>query len=588
MGIKKKRKVNIITFIVSITLFIGIFSETAMAQNIGVLHTTLLSNVPLYCEAKLAALPDSKYEGKEILAITIDNSDSSKCDLSEVYYSIYDGRSFAVPMAIEQDGTWDMEPFLYSNEEVLIAWTDATMKLVESPIGYDIASAMRISLSIYDPITLTMKPPISNISYYGSDNISTYNPRITKVGDEILVSWVVCNNILNDTNAYGIEGMYYNPETNTFYSENNTEVTNGNLVPMIFAKECSYISNYSISEIKGEVVTMFEESVDQTTHISDVMFDKVIKKIYPFFSEKYKDSIIKISTNKGNTVTDLTDGDSYSSIIESDNSMLLYYNKNKIYSINNVLSSVESGGVSETGDARYTIVSQNGVPTYLTAMKYEPFTTSEYQSEIIIDGKTYVKIDDEKWMDESGDIRTINKEHIYFYYVNFEESKLDLLSQKLYKENQMVFPCPPSFIINESNELVCTYTMNVIESGCNSSSNLLRYSKCDEEYLMSANYSVVDEAIRKAYSINMNNYINFSAVIDAINAVVRDKHYTEQDIVNGYAIAIENAINTQLKPADYSKVDAVIEKANDLRKEDYKDFSAVTAAINGVIRGKDI
>ena len=41
-------------------------------------------------------------------------------------------------------------------------------------------------------------------------------------------------------------------------------------------------------------------------------------------------------------------------------------------------------------------------------------------------------------------------------------------------------------------------------------------------------------------------------------------------------------------PADYSKVDAAIAKANALNKDDYKDFSGVEAAVNAVIRDKNI
>ena len=41
-------------------------------------------------------------------------------------------------------------------------------------------------------------------------------------------------------------------------------------------------------------------------------------------------------------------------------------------------------------------------------------------------------------------------------------------------------------------------------------------------------------------------------------------------------------------PADYTKVDEAIAKANALNKDEYKDFSAVEAAVNAVVRGKNI
>ena len=41
-------------------------------------------------------------------------------------------------------------------------------------------------------------------------------------------------------------------------------------------------------------------------------------------------------------------------------------------------------------------------------------------------------------------------------------------------------------------------------------------------------------------------------------------------------------------PADYTKVDEAIAKANALNKDEYKDFTAVEAAVNAVVRGKNI
>lgn len=43
-----------------------------------------------------------------------------------------------------------------------------------------------------------------------------------------------------------------------------------------------------------------------------------------------------------------------------------------------------------------------------------------------------------------------------------------------------------------------------------------------------------------------------------------------------------------IKPADYSAVDAAIAKADKLNRDEYKDFSAVEAAINAVVRGKTL
>ena len=104
-----------------------------------------------------------------------------------------------------------------------------------------------------------------------------------------------------------------------------------------------------------------------------------------------------------------------------------------------------------------------------------------------------------------------------------------------------------------------------------------------------ADYSAVDAAIAKANALEKDNYKDFSAVEAAINTVVRDKNITEQGEVDAMAQAIENAITAlQYKDADYTKVDEAIAKANALNKDNYKDFTAVEAAINAVVRDKNI
>ncbi len=104
-----------------------------------------------------------------------------------------------------------------------------------------------------------------------------------------------------------------------------------------------------------------------------------------------------------------------------------------------------------------------------------------------------------------------------------------------------------------------------------------------------ADYTDVDAAIKRANSLNKDNYKDFSKVEDAINAVNRDKDITEQEVVNSYAKAINEAIDQlEYKAADYTEVDKAIEKANKLNKDNYKDFSKVEDAIKTVVRSKNI
>ena len=104
-----------------------------------------------------------------------------------------------------------------------------------------------------------------------------------------------------------------------------------------------------------------------------------------------------------------------------------------------------------------------------------------------------------------------------------------------------------------------------------------------------ADYTKVDAAIAKAKALKKDDYKDFTAVETAVGAVVRGKNITEQSKVDAMAKAIEDALAAlQYKDADYTKVDAAIAKAKALKKDDYKDFSAVETAVNAVVRGKNI
>ena len=104
-----------------------------------------------------------------------------------------------------------------------------------------------------------------------------------------------------------------------------------------------------------------------------------------------------------------------------------------------------------------------------------------------------------------------------------------------------------------------------------------------------ANYTKVDAAIDKAKALNKDNYKDFSGVEAAVNAVVRGKNITKQSEVDAMAKAIEDAIKALVyKDADYTKVNEAIKKANALEKDNYKEFSGVEAAVKAVVRGKNI
>ena len=110
-----------------------------------------------------------------------------------------------------------------------------------------------------------------------------------------------------------------------------------------------------------------------------------------------------------------------------------------------------------------------------------------------------------------------------------------------------------------------------------------------DKWHISADYSAVDAAIARTTALDSSLYTNYSAVEDSINSVDRAKSKAQQTEVDAMAKAIEDAVSVlQYKGADYTKVDAAIAKANALNKDNYKDFSAVEAAVKAVVRGKNI
>ena len=209
----------------------------------------------------------------------------------------------------------------------------------------------------------------------------------------------------------------------------------------------------------------------------------------------------------------------------------------------------------------------------------------------------------------------------YAKAVDSEETEIDLLSSgtqyfALYKNVHFITKAvyPVSFVVTPdglTNVVVKvngqevtgsvsleagTYPVEVTADNCKAytgnitiTADAATHTQTIAMTYLPADYTKVDEAIAKANALNKDNYKDLSAVEAAVNAVVRDKNITEQSEVDAMAKAIEDAIDAlQYKDADYTKVDAAIAKANALNKDNYKDFSDVEAAVNAVVRDKNI
>lgn len=160
-----------------------------------------------------------------------------------------------------------------------------------------------------------------------------------------------------------------------------------------------------------------------------------------------------------------------------------------------------------------------------------------------------------------------------------------LLPLKLLGGNENAFATAPGMILDDSDRLDVLWYRGKIEDG--SGHFRLLYTIYEQSELQRADYQAVKEAIRKADALNQDDYVDFSAVTKAIEAVEYNKDYTEQATVDGYAEAIENAIKALvLCSADYTAVDAAIAKVKALNGDLYKNFSDVTAAVKAVDRNK--
>ena len=263
------------------------------------------------------------------------------------------------------------------------------------------------------------------------------------------------------------------------------------------------------------------------------------------------------------------------------------------------------GGAKVTTDSKYPM-GGNG-----------SFTVEEAE----IDAKNTNENNIPAIFDESVPVIADGYKLTYAKAVDSEETEIDLLSSgtqyfALYKNVHFITKAvyPVSFVVTpegltnvvikvngqEINGPVSltagTYSVEVTADNCEVYSDNITITADTATHTQTiamtylpADYSKVDAAIAKANALNKDEYKDFTAVEAAVNAVVRDKNITEQSEVDAMAKAIEDAIAAlQYKDADYTKVDAAIAKANALNKNDYKDFSGVEAAVKAVVRGKNI
>lgn len=585
---------KITALVLSLLLIIGMIPLQVSAAE-PTHDTILMEGINPTAEVKVAQFPNSS---TQLMLLTCDSGETPTF-ARELYYSISrDGLSYSRPTRVKSDLTNDLYPFIYtptgssSQNDLIFTWTDAD-KVFDTDITPEgAANSMRISIAVMNSESLSFSVEPYTFSVHESNDVCHYKSRITNIDGKILVTWIVCSDIKQNDGSFSVVGMYYNPATNTFSTDDNQKDENGKLIPMTFVDGRNYISEYSVAKLAGGIAVLFEEDTDGK-RIADEIYSCTTDNRYNYpydFKETNKNTELNLAVS--GKVTNLAPSGGYGSVVESSMPYLSYYYNNNLYNISDDSASPDGWrtesvlDVSETGNTRYSFITKNSTVKYIAAREDTPIKTDK--TEINFRGKKYTKSADGKWLDDDGNSCYIYQENIRLYYREPTENKPVLLPLGLIDKDEFIFTSSPmpSFFIDDSdrlNSVWITGYKNFERAGATLSSVI--YSR---ENLLKANYKAVKEAITRANALNQSDYSNYSNVTDAINAVVYDKGYKEQSTVNAYATAIENAIDSlTLRGADYTEVDAAIAKANAINADLYKNYADVTAAVNAVDRSKN-
>ncbi len=135
------------------------------------------------------------------------------------------------------------------------------------------------------------------------------------------------------------------------------------------------------------------------------------------------------------------------------------------------------------------------------------------------------------------------------YAVSFVVTPADL-TNVIIKVNGQVVTNPANLEAGTYQVEVSADNCEVFNSNITITADTATHSHTIAMTYLPADYTKVDAAIAKANALNKDEYKDFTAVEAAVNAVVRDKNITEQSEVDAMAKAIEDAIAAlEKKPA---------------------------------------
>lgn len=101
-----------------------------------------------------------------------------------------------------------------------------------------------------------------------------------------------------------------------------------------------------------------------------------------------------------------------------------------------------------------------------------------------------------------------------------------------------------------------------------------------------ADYTELNKLKDQASELNAKDYKNFAAVTEALNAIKEGLPKSKQSEVDQMAKDLKAALDALVeKDADYTALNKLKDQANALKAEDYKNFAAVTNALNAIKEG---
>lgn len=189
--------------------------------------------------------------------------------------------------------------------------------------------------------------------------------------------------------------------------------------------------------------------------------------------------------------------------------------------------------------------------------------------EVAAGSEPYVIIDleDEYVIDKINVLNYVAGNRYYWYDVYVSTDKTDWTQVADREETYGTTPSPDAgddYLFTEDQPVARYVKLVGLRNSSNEGFHVKEIRVYGEKL---ADYTAVEEAIAAAEALNKDEYVDFSAVEAAIEAVVSGKKESDQDVVDGYAEAINQAIAAlEKKSIEDEGVESKIELSDDLNE----------------------